>query len=96
MNLIYRIYKTVIHYWYPKRKQVPKKLRQQLWLKYHSGYESQCYVCHKKIDADNFHAAHVIPDKLGGPMTLNNLRCTCMHCNLKCGTRNLNDFKKKY
>jgi len=75
-----------------KRKPIPKKLRNQVWLFYHGErIEGNCYCCNILIMRYNagWHCAHVFSDNKGGLTVLENLRTCCRHCNLSMGNQNL-------
>jgi hypothetical protein len=64
--------------------KIPKALREQVWLKYiGKKYNSKCIIrwCKNDIDVFNFHVGHNIPESLGGPTVLENLRPICSRCN---------------
>jgi 5-methylcytosine-specific restriction endonuclease McrA len=44
----------------------------------------------------SFHAGHVISEKNGGEINVNNLRPICQNCNSSMGTTNMNDYIEKY
>ena len=79
------------------RQNIPKSVRIKVW-ETHIGrfYEGKCYVCSKTIDVNNFHTAHVIAYKKGGITHVENLRPTCVICNLSAGTQNLDEFAAQY
>ena len=95
---VVKMIKYIYHYIYPqpiKRKATPKRIKNELWVKYHgTSFLGQCYCCGKTIDKLNYHNAHVIPHAHGGLMTVDNLRTTCAHCNMSCGVKNLYTFIK--
>ena len=67
------------------RKQIPKAIRQQVWIKYMGKkFENKCTIiwCTNIISVFNFHAGHVIPDSKGGLINIENLRPICSNCNL--------------
>ena len=49
-----------------------------------------------KISQLNFHCGHIISDKKGGEITVDNLRPICNQCNSSMGTMNMNEFIKKH
>jgi hypothetical protein len=71
-----------------RKKKIPKALREAVWLKY-SGkeFETKCHTtwCPNRITAYDFQAGHMIPEKKGGPTTLENLIPLCSRCNLSMG-----------
>ena len=71
-----------------KKKQIPKAVREQVWIKYIGKYyEAKCQIdwCTNRIDVFNFQAGHNIPESKGGPMSLDNLKPICGRCNLSMG-----------
>jgi len=67
------------------KANIPKALREQVWIKYiGKKYSSKCYIhwCKNDIDVFNFHIGHNIPESKGGELTLENLRPICARCNL--------------
>ena len=64
---------------------VPKALREQLWLKYNGErYTAKCYIrwCRNHIDVFNYHIGHNVPQSKRGGLNLENLRPICSRCNL--------------
>ena len=90
---IYQYY----NYYYPikvrvnrkyKKKQIPKAIREQVWIKYMGKvYQHKCAIswCTNTIDVFNFQAGHNIPESKGGDISINNLRPICGRCNLSMG-----------
>jgi hypothetical protein len=81
-----------------KKKSIPKILRNQSWDVY-IGKEKgigNCFCCNAEIDSKHFECGHIIPACKGGPNTLENLRPICSLCNRSIGSKNMNDFIKKY
>lgn len=71
-----------------KKKQIPKAIREQVWIKYIGKvYQNKCTIswCTNTIDVFNFQAGHNIPESKGGDISLNNLRPICGRCNLSMG-----------
>jgi 5-methylcytosine-specific restriction endonuclease McrA len=80
-----------------KRKSIPKKVRDLLWVnKFGESYEGLCVCCNSKIKIVEFHAGHIISLKNGGSNDITNLEPICIGCNLSCGSQNLYTFKNKY
>ena len=44
----------------------------------------------------SFHCGHVIPECKGGKTNLSNLKPICQTCNLSMGTKNMDEFMKKF
>jgi hypothetical protein len=55
-------------------------------------------MCRKTepIKRANFDCGHIIAEKNGDTLELNNLRPICKHCNTSMSTENMDDFMKKY
>jgi 5-methylcytosine-specific restriction endonuclease McrA len=71
-------------------KNIPKALREQVWLKYNGKkFEKKCVVrwCKNNVDVFNFVVGHNIPQSKGGNTTLENLRPICSRCNLSMGNK---------
>lgn len=97
MNIIYKILKLTYNYFYPpiKRKAIPKRIKETVWIKYNGQhFNGLCYCCGKHIDKLNYHNAHVISHAHHGTISVENLRPTCMSCNLSMGKKNLYQFIK--
>jgi hypothetical protein len=73
-----------------KKKNIPRALREQVWLKY-SGEEFsiKCPVrwCNNKINVFDFHVGHNKPEKDGGTLDISNLLPICSKCNLSMGSQ---------
>ena len=82
-----------------KRQQVPSSVRYIVW-NAHIGIENglgKCYCCKiQQISQQNFHCGHVISDKNGGTISIENLRPICGNCNSSMGTKNMSEFMKKF
>ena len=73
-----------------KKANIPKALREQVWLKYiGSKFESKCLIpwCENRITSFDFHVAHNIPESSGGKLDITNLRPLCSRCNLSMGNK---------
>lgn len=98
---IYQMIKTAINYiiWPAPKKvgQIPAKLRNQVWVKYHKEQnQGVCYVCNKEIERFNngWHCSHVVSKIKGGPNSVENLRTCCSFCNLSMRDRNMYAYIK--
>ena len=80
------------------RKRIPKKLRNDLWIKYcGKEYNGECYVNPShKVTINNFHCGHVKAVKNGGTNNIENLRVICSGCNLSMGIQNLEEYKREH
>ena len=68
-----------------KRKNLPRAVREQVWLKdMGKEYEGKCKIdwCNNEITVFNFQVGHNIPVSKGGNNKLNNLKPICSSCNL--------------
>ncbi len=83
----------------PKKVKIPSALKRLVWNK-HIGEDigkSKC-VCCKVTDITqmSFHCGHVISEKNGGGITLDNLLPVCQNCNSSVATMNMDEFKNLY
>jgi 5-methylcytosine-specific restriction endonuclease McrA len=79
------------------RKQLPSKIRHQVWRKYNKGsMDGSCWCCADPISIENWHAGHVIPAVKGGRDIVDNLRPLCSQCNLSMGKKPMNEFMCQY
>lgn len=78
-----------------KRKQIPSKLRKEVWYIYNKTEKGKCFCCGDILYFKNHHCSHVIADALGGKMVKENLRPCCASCNLTMKKENLYDFKNR-
>jgi len=82
-----------------RKKQIPKAVRVAVWNKYigNNIAQSECSVgCGEMISINNFECGHVISEKHGGPITIQNLRPICSNCNKSMGTTNMQEFINTY
>lgn len=83
----------------PRKQNIPKSLKRSVWDKW-VGKEigtTKCLCCnHQEIRQIEFHCGHVIAEKNGGALSVQNLRPICAQCNLSMGTMSLTDFHNKY
>jgi 5-methylcytosine-specific restriction endonuclease McrA len=73
-----------------KKANIPKALREQVWLKYiGSKFESKCLIpwCENRMTTFDFHVAHNVPESSGGKLDITNLRPLCSRCNLSMGNK---------
>lgn len=94
-NNIYKPSKTTKR---SPKKRIPSAVRNMVWDNNISPELKigNCYVCNSKISFSNFHCGHIIAEKDGGTIELNNLKPICMLCNTSMGTTNMNIFKQQY
>lgn len=78
-----------------KKKTIPATIKRLVWNKYigeHIG-KHKCYCC-KVTDVTqlSFHCGHVISEKNGGDLSIENLRPICQNCNSSMKSTNMDDF----
>lgn len=80
------------------KKRIPSTLRSSVWSSYFGrNMDGTCQCCKlKNITFENFDCGHIISERLGGSITLDNLKPICRLCNNSMGTQNMNDFMKEY
>lgn len=82
-----------------KKKTIPKPLKKLVWNKY-IGEEigkAKCLCCKlTDITQLSFHCGHIISEKNGGDLSVNNLKPICQSCNSSMGIQNMNEFINKY
>lgn len=81
-----------------KKERIPAAVRNTVWLKYiKDKNDARCYCCKlEKITTANWHCGHVISEKNGGKVHIDNLRPICAGCNCSMGKTNMDVFMKKY
>lgn len=81
------------------KEKIPQAVKVAIWNKY-IGYNvgsSECFIgCGNLIQQNNFECGHIISEKCGGKVTIQNLRPICNICNKSIGGKNMCDFVKKY
>ena len=79
-----------------KKKRIPAALRRLVWHTYF-GEDcgcAPCWCCNlTKISQLSFHCGHVVSEKEGGDLSINNLRPICQNCNSSMRTQNMLNFK---
>ena len=88
-------FKDIEHIPRDYRIKIKAKLKLEVWKKYFTKIEGQCFVCNNNIDYNNFHCGHIVSVNKGGPTCLSNLEPICSCCNINMGIKNLNDYKKE-
>lgn len=80
-----------------KRKPISHKTRLAVWKTYHKTFTGHCDICCCILKYDgHWHCSHVVPHSEGGSDDVSNYRVCCATCNLRMGTRNLEEYKKEY
>ena len=84
----------------PKKKEpIPAAIKTLVWNKWTGEKEAEagCYCCRvTTISMRHFHCGHVISEKHGGGVTIDNLRPICANCNLSMGSMNMMDFIERF
>jgi hypothetical protein len=81
-----------------KKKHIPKSLRNAVWIFYigkRVGYHECFCGCKNEITPFDYECGHIIAEKNGGSLTLNNLLPICSSCNGSMSTENLFEFCKR-
>ena len=82
-----------------KKINIPKKLRDDCWNKNigKSRGAVYCIVCNiEKIYMNKFEAGHIVSEKNGGSLILENLIPICSGCNRSMGANNMTDWVKTF
>tara|TARA_Y100000389_G_C17367148_1_gene466945 strand:+ start:464 stop:979 length:516 start_codon:yes stop_codon:yes gene_type:complete len=81
-----------------RKKYIPKALKRVVWNKW-IGEElgsAKCLCCKvTTINQLSFVCGHILAEKNGGELNLENLKPICSSCNLSMGTENMDDFIKR-
>jgi 5-methylcytosine-specific restriction endonuclease McrA len=80
-----------------KSKNLPKRLRIEVWDKYFPKERyGTCMVCNKTpIAIEEFECAHIRARSLGGANSIDNIVPSCSLCNKSMGIHDLNQFAEK-
>lgn len=82
-----------------RKAHIPSTVRNSVWNIYigTTSKTGKCFCCSTEIiSTANFHCGHVISEKNGGKVTIQNLRPVCAQCNTSMGTTNMEDFMVTY
>lgn len=81
-----------------KKEKIPASVKNTLWSKhFDNSIQGKCQCCKTEvISKNNFDCGHIISEKNGGAVHLDNLKPICRSCNSSMGTTNMNDFMTKY
>ena len=85
------------HYYKTQKESIPQNKRTQCWKRYYGEEtEGECPIsyCNTVIRTGKggTQIGHIISEKNGGKIELNNLRPICKKCNCEMGTLNWEDF----
>ena len=78
-----------------KKKSIPLVLKRRLWDKYFGEQNgiALCPCCKlTQISTFSFHCGHIISERMGGSLILDNLIPLCQSCNSSMGTKSYNEF----
>ena len=77
-----------------KKTVIPPLIRQQVWFKYIGKMtNSLCYCCGiNEITSFNFEIGHIVAEKYGGSMSIENLRPICHSCNISMSCKNMIEY----
>ena len=78
-----------------KKKSIPLVLKRRLWDKYFGEQNgiALCPCCKlTQISTFSFHCGHIISEKMGGLLVLDNLIPLCQSCNSSMGTKSYDEF----
>jgi len=81
-----------------KKEKIPATIRYAIWNKYFNNVSNGLCTCCNTIPIylANFDCGHIVSEKNGGKITLDNLKPICRTCNTSMGITNMNDFMNKY
>jgi len=80
------------------KEKIPASVKNTLWsLHFLNSLQGNCQCCKTEIiSKNNFDCGHIISEKEGGKVELDNLKPICRSCNSSMGITNMNDYMKKY
>lgn len=81
------------------KKSIPIAVKRLVWNKYigEDIGKSKCYCCKLSyITQLSFHCGHVVAEKNGGDINVDNLRPICQSCNSSMGINNMDHYITKY
>ena len=82
-----------------RKKPIPSTIKRLVWNTYigENIGKSKCYCCRlSDITQLSFHCGHVLSEKNGGKINVDNLRPICQNCNSSMGIKNMFDFINEY
>jgi len=80
----------------PKRKTIPKVVRNEVWNKHFVELNGKCHCCKKVISVFDFEAGHIVSVAEGGSDDVSNFHPLCSTCNKSMGAQNMDDFISSY
>ena len=82
-----------------KKQSIPKNVKINVWNTHIDSniHRHKCLCCKKAIISNTeFDVGHIISEKNGGTLEINNLRPICSSCNHSMGTTNMIEYIIKY
>lgn len=74
-------------------KIIPGEIRSKVWRKWCGNViDGKCFCCDKSISFEKWHCGHILARARGGSIDPENLRPTCLKCNLGMGTMHMYEF----
>jgi len=81
------------------KAKIPKKIKNDSWDKYvgkDHGLALCLCCCQSQIEAKDFVGGHIISEKNGGTVTVDNIMPICSACNSSMASENMDGFVEKY
>jgi hypothetical protein len=80
------------------KEKIPATVKNTLWIKYFNDkITGICQCClSESISIKNFDCGHIISEKNGGTVSIDNLKPICRLCNSSMSTMNMQEFINKY
>ncbi len=78
-----------------RKKAIPQALRRVVWDRWVGDdvAKTKCLCCKvQEIHMRSYECGHVVAERMGGKLTVENLRPICQMCNRSMGTKNMMDF----
>lgn len=76
-----------------KKEVIPVDLRDSVWMRYTTLFEHRCFCCHESfVPSYKFVCGHILSEKHGGTLTLDNLRPVCQKCNSTMGIMHMFEY----
>ena len=82
-----------------RKKAIPKALVRAVWARWIGDdvAKTKCLCCKaQEIHITSYHCGHVVAERMGGKLTVENLRPICQMCNSSMGTKNMMDFMRDH
>lgn len=82
-----------------KKKKIPPKLRQAVWVKcFGDRITGECQSCKDKISIleSSWDASHIVAESKGGETDVDNLVPCCSKCNKHMGVANLIEYREQH